>query len=57
MLVLLVKAISLCAIPWFLWQIFKQFIAKSPLDNIPGPPSKSWWKGVDIETELYMNDD
>ena len=53
MLVLLVKAILLYAISWFLWQIFKQFIAKSPLDNIPGPPAKSWLKGVDKETASY----
>jgi len=57
MLLLLVKTILLYAISWFLWKIFKQFIAKSALDNIPGPPSKSWWKGVDNETKLHMSDD
>jgi len=50
MLILLVKAIFLYAISWLLWQIFKQCIAKSPLDNIPGPPPESWWKGMDKET-------
>jgi len=27
------------------WAIFRRFIARSPLDNIPGPLSPSFWKG------------
>ncbi|KIM39744.1 hypothetical protein M413DRAFT_74240 [Hebeloma cylindrosporum] len=46
MLLLFAKGIALYGVSWFLWQIFKHYIASSPLDNIPGPSSKSWLKGV-----------
>ncbi|KAF8202143.1 cytochrome P450 [Pholiota molesta] len=31
---------------WLLWKTLKQLVLKSPLDNIPGPPSESFWTGV-----------
>lgn len=30
---------------WALWELLKGYVLKSPLDNIPGPPGKSLWKG------------
>ncbi|KAH7928041.1 cytochrome P450 [Leucogyrophana mollusca] len=27
---------------WFIW---KRYVAKHPLDILPGPPRESWWKG------------
>ena len=34
------------AVSWVLWKYFRQFFLSSPLDNIPGPPSRSWLYGV-----------
>ncbi|KAJ7600333.1 cytochrome P450 [Mycena floridula] len=31
---------------WVFWTVLRRFLASSPLDNIPGPPSTSFWKGV-----------
>lgn len=39
------QAIFACTLSWFLWKYFRQFFLSSPLDNIPGPPSKSWLYG------------
>ena len=39
------QAAAICAISWVLWKYFRQFFVKSPLDNIPGPPSGSWLYG------------
>ncbi|KAI0091833.1 cytochrome P450 [Irpex rosettiformis] len=30
---------------WLAWKLYRVCYAKSPLDNIPGPPSTSFWKG------------
>lgn len=30
---------------WVLWKVFRGFLVKSPLDNIPGPTPTSWFKG------------
>ena len=57
MLLLSAQGIALYAVSWVCWQIFGRFIVRSPLDNIPGPPSKNWWKGVNNETEFHVNDD
>ncbi|KAF8955779.1 cytochrome P450 [Flammula alnicola] len=45
MLTLVVEALALYVISWGLWKTFRNRF-KSALDNIPGPPAKSFWKGV-----------
>ncbi|OBZ67576.1 hypothetical protein A0H81_12405 [Grifola frondosa] len=35
----------ICCVSWILWKYFPQKIGKSTLDNIPGPPPQSFWKG------------
>ncbi|EMD33549.1 hypothetical protein CERSUDRAFT_67761 [Gelatoporia subvermispora B] len=35
----------ICTATWLLWKVLRQFIVKSPLDNIPGPPPRSSWRG------------
>ncbi|KAF8633081.1 hypothetical protein AX15_001529 [Amanita polypyramis BW_CC] len=35
----------LFGLSWILWKVFHRYIIRSPLDNIPGPPSSSFWKG------------
>ncbi|KAF8969648.1 cytochrome P450 [Flammula alnicola] len=45
MLTLVVEALALYVISWGLWQTFRHRF-KSALDNIPGPPTKSFWTGV-----------
>ncbi|KAI0355248.1 cytochrome P450 [Trametes cingulata] len=37
----LAQAAVICGVSWFLWKYFRQIFVKSPLDNIPGPPSQS----------------
>ena len=57
MLLLFAKAIALYGVTWVLRRIFGKFIFRSPLDNIPGPPSKDWWKGMNKQMELHVNND
>jgi hypothetical protein len=57
MLLLFAKGIGLYGVSWVLWRIFGQFIVRTPLDNIPGPTSKNWWKGMDKQPESHVNDD
>ncbi|KAI0370370.1 cytochrome P450 [Pilatotrama ljubarskyi] len=45
MLASLLQAIVISGATWILWKFFCQWIRKSPLDNIPGPPSKSFLYG------------
>ncbi|GJE97651.1 cytochrome P450 [Phanerochaete sordida] len=43
----------LAAVCWVMWKVFREYIVRSPLDNIPGPPRGSFWSG---NTEsLYAN--
>lgn len=42
----LVEAAFICATSWALWKILCNFVVKSPLDSIPGPPPASLWKGT-----------
>ncbi|KAF8957107.1 cytochrome P450 [Flammula alnicola] len=46
MLILFVEALSLYVITWSLWRTFRERFFKSALDNIAGPPAKSFWTGV-----------
>ncbi|KAI0661554.1 cytochrome P450 [Cubamyces menziesii] len=41
----LVQGVIICSATWVLWKFFRQWVVKSPLDNIPGPPSKSFLYG------------
>ncbi|KAI0631279.1 cytochrome P450 [Trametes polyzona] len=45
MLATLVQSALICAVTYSLWRYFRQVFVKSPLDNIPGPPSPSWMTG------------
>ncbi|PPQ67522.1 hypothetical protein CVT25_006063 [Psilocybe cyanescens] len=45
MIALILRAFALCALSWAGWRIFRKIFLKSALDNIPGPPAKSW-KGI-----------
>ncbi|OBZ67715.1 hypothetical protein A0H81_12340 [Grifola frondosa] len=45
MIVLLLQSTLICGVTWFLWKYFRRSIVKSPLDNLPGPPPQSLWKG------------
>lgn len=31
---------------WLLWRVFRAYVLRSPLDNIPGPASVSFLKGT-----------
>ncbi|OCH93349.1 cytochrome P450 [Obba rivulosa] len=41
----LVQSVLICSATWILWKALRQLIVKSPLDNLPGPPAKSFWRG------------
>ncbi|KAF9474249.1 cytochrome P450 [Pholiota conissans] len=43
---LLLKALSIYAISWTLWKLFRQFFVRTALDNIAGPAPTSLWKGA-----------
>lgn len=49
MLVSLAQACLVGVFTWLLWKCFGQAIVKSPLDNIPGPPSDSFLYGESNE--------
>ena len=40
------RAIVVSAVSWVLWKYFRQVFVSSPLDNIPGPPARSWIYGA-----------
>ncbi|KAF8621413.1 hypothetical protein AX15_007825 [Amanita polypyramis BW_CC] len=42
---LILAGLFLFGLSWILWKVFHRYIIKSPLDNVPGPPSNSFWKG------------
>ena len=42
----LVQGVIICSATWVLWKFFRQWVVKSPLDNIPGPPPKSFLYGM-----------
>ena len=41
MSILLLQGLAVCVALWVLWKYFRQIVVKSPLDNIPGPPTGS----------------
>ncbi|KAI0718780.1 cytochrome P450 [Cerioporus squamosus] len=45
MIALVLQGLAICSASWFLWKYFRQVVVKSPLDNIPGPPSGSFLYG------------
>jgi cytochrome P450 len=45
MFTLILSTFILTGIYWGLWCIFRQYLVRSSLDNIPGPPPTSFWKG------------
>ncbi|KAF8956301.1 cytochrome P450 [Flammula alnicola] len=55
MLILFVEALSLYVITWGLWRTFRGRFFKSALDNIPGPPAKSFWKGTSVFPQVFNN--
>ncbi|KJA19451.1 hypothetical protein HYPSUDRAFT_69198 [Hypholoma sublateritium FD-334 SS-4] len=46
MLASLLNVLILYGISWTLWKLYRRFLARSALDNIPGPKAKSFFKGV-----------
>ena len=40
-----VQACLLSVLSWATWKVFQRFYGKTALDNIPGPPYQSFWKG------------
>ncbi|KAF8966234.1 cytochrome P450 [Flammula alnicola] len=55
MLIFFVEALALYVITWGLWRTFHQRFFKSALDNIAGPPAKSFWKGTSVFPEVFNN--
>lgn len=53
---LLVEAGVIYGVTWTLWRLFKRLVMPSPLDNIPGPPRKSFIKGS-YQVSLLTTDD
>ncbi|KAJ3551150.1 hypothetical protein NM688_g4887 [Phlebia brevispora] len=45
MLYSLCQYILVTAVSWVVWRIIRHYVVRSPLDNIPGPPSHSLWRG------------
>ncbi|KAF9493431.1 hypothetical protein BDN71DRAFT_1450254 [Pleurotus eryngii] len=44
-LTLAIQASLIYAVSWVVWRTLRQYVVQSCLDNIPGPPSVSLWKG------------
>lgn len=53
---LLLQLSVLGGVLWALRSVYIHFIVRSPLDNLPGPPSKSWLLGMtqDLLLSLVM---
>lgn len=55
-------SLSSAVVPWalvglaltVLWKLLKTYVAKSPLDNIPGPSPESWTKGTSDVAETFI---
>ena len=41
----LLQATIIGGVTWILWRFFRPIVVESPLDNIPGPPSRSFLYG------------
>ena len=41
----LVQGAIICSATWVLWKFFRQWVVKSPLDNIPGPERTTFLQG------------
>ena len=41
------RLVALLATAYVVLKVLKNYITRSPLDNIPGPPSAHWMKGTD----------
>ena len=54
MLSVLSRGIIISVVSWVLWRIVRPLVVKSPLDNIPGPPPKSSWRGNCIHSTLMV---
>ncbi|KAI0328038.1 cytochrome P450 [Cubamyces sp. BRFM 1775] len=54
MLSLLLQGTIVYGIAWCLWRCFRQVFVKSPLDNIPGPPSEGFIYG-NLRQLLYRH--
>ncbi|KAH8114788.1 cytochrome P450 [Phellopilus nigrolimitatus] len=39
------QAFAISLLSFALWRVLRPFVVRTPLSNIPGPPSISWWKG------------
>jgi hypothetical protein len=46
MLKLILKGIFSFAVFWVLYRVLRRLVVKTALDNIPGPPSPSFFKGT-----------
>ncbi|RPD69471.1 cytochrome P450 [Lentinus tigrinus ALCF2SS1-7] len=45
MIPVFLEVFVICSASWLLWKYFRQVVVKSPLDNIPGPPTGSFLYG------------
>ncbi|EDR09194.1 uncharacterized protein LACBIDRAFT_326593 [Laccaria bicolor S238N-H82] len=45
MLASIVRWAVLCTVSWGCWSVVRRFMVGTALDNIPGPPSLSFFKG------------
>ncbi|KAI0760472.1 cytochrome P450 [Fomes fomentarius] len=45
MLTAVLQAVAICFLSWFLWKYLRQIVVRTPLDNIPGPLTKSFLYG------------
>ncbi|KAL6306606.1 cytochrome P450 monooxygenase [Sparassis latifolia] len=40
------QSVLICAVIWISWRkVLRHFVMKSPFNNLPGPPSQSFWTG------------
>ncbi|RPD54899.1 cytochrome P450 [Lentinus tigrinus ALCF2SS1-7] len=45
MVISLWQGAAICGVSWLLWKYFRQLVVMSSLDNVPGPPSRSFLYG------------
>lgn len=53
----ILQPLSIFVSTFVLWTFLRSFITSSPLSNIAGPPSSSWWKGMQytIIYDIHIN--
>lgn len=55
MLAIALQALATYAVSWILWRFLKVRLSNRALNNIPGPPAKSIWRGKKSDMRFSLS--